>query len=714
LKKLAFLYLVFGLTLLSKAQAPTVHASNITFTNVYCERMDISWTSGNGSNRMLVVREGGAVNQFPSDGTYYTPSDSFAAAPDLGGGNRVLFNGTGNTASIRGLKKNTTYHFAVFEYNDFSTYEYYTDAGYPTANQLTENITADFDIDDSYQCLYQNSFTFTNNSSNSLNNSMSYEWRMGNGQRFFTEDVTYSYPTGAIYRVQLSARSTGCSDVLEKRDTVLMPFIVDFDLDNAFPGNDSIQCLGANLFSFENLYRKPPPIYGAIDRIRSTWTTSDGQTKNSINAAFSFTQSGVITVKLVQARQVSTGGDFCADSITKTYRVLPIPVVENQVSFSDTALCLNDNEFTFSHSAPDIVQTKWRYGDGDSATGNPVVHSYSAASVYYVDVEVEDMNGCTGVYTDSVEVFTPPNNFFTGLDSPYCIDDPVAQLVPNLDGGYFYGNNVDDAARTFNPNTLGQFEVGYVFTLGNCIDTTKQFTEVLPRPNFNLGSDTFICPNETVEFQVNLSGVNYTWSNQSRADSLIVSSEGTYWVEASNGQCSFRDSVEVRAVFPPVIEFSNYGDTTICGGQTIQLNVTADAGTAIWNDGYVGFSRTVDESGFYEVNVIHPCGNATGSADVNILPFACEIFIPNIFSPNDDNLNETFRPYGFFDFTRMEIFNEYGQLLYTSEVLEDGWDGTYDGTEVMQGMYYYVIYYNIIEEGGNVKKVASGSVKVIR
>jgi gliding motility-associated-like protein len=713
-KVFSLLFFICFAASFSLGQTPSIHASSITFSNVYCEEMEIGWTDGNGSRRIVVLREGAAVNQTPVDGTFYTADDSFGRAVDIGGGNKVVYNGANNSTRVRGLKKNTTYHVAIFEYNPTPTYNYLISAGYAAGSQLTENITANFSIDQSYQCFYQNEFNFTNLSSNTEGSSLNYEWRMGDGQRYFTQNVTHSYVDGGIFDVELIARSTGCTDRLTLRDTVLVPFIVDFGLDETFAENDSIQCLEDNFFNYKNLFKKPTPIYGLTDRIRSTWTTSDGQSKNSLNAAFKFSASGLITVKLVQERNVSNGGLFCADSISKVYEVLPVPVVENQVSFSDTALCLNDNVFDFSHNAPDIVRTTWDLGDGNISTDNPTQHTYNQAGIFLVEVEVEDINGCTGTYLDSVEVFTPPNNFFTDLDSPYCIDNQPIDLIPNLQGGFFYGDNVDASANTFTPNTLGDFEIGYVYTQGNCVDTSKQFTTVLPRPNFSLGRDTLICPNTSLELYVPLDNVNITWSSPSNDSTLTITEGGLYWAEANNGQCSFRDSVDVRPIEPPTIEFSRYGDTTICGGQTIDLVVNADAGTATWSDGYIGFTRVVDESGTYEVSVEHPCGDATASTNINILPFACEIFIPNAFSPNGDNLNETFKPLGFFDFTRMEIFNEYGQLLYETESLEeDGWNGTYKGQEVMGGMYYYVIYYTLIEDGSDVKKVASGYVKLM-
>lgn len=70
-----------------------------------------------------------------------------------------------------------------------------------------------------------------------------------------------------------------------------------------------------------------------------------------------------------------------------------------------------------------------------------------------------------------------------------------------------------------------------------------------------------------------------------------------------------------------------------------------------------------------------------------------KIFFPNAFSPNGDNLNESFKPtYLFVKNYEMRIYNRAGELLFVSNDIEQGWDGNYKGKEAQQGAYIYMVY----------------------
>lgn len=712
-------YLIFGflftLGFSLSAQPPTVHSSNIVISNVYCHYFNVSWTSGNGQKRVVFAREGSAVNVTPSYNQSYNANDSFGKGTIVGSDVYTVFNGTGNSFKIQNLKKNTTYYLAIFEFNANSgVYEYYTASGYATASQLTENITPNFTIDDTYQCLADNSFSFTNSSSNSRGESMTYSWDFGDKKSSTATDPVHVYTEGAIFKVVLTASSPGCKAPVTIQDTVGVPFITYFELDQSISGNDSQQCFTNNRFNLVNKFKVPPPIYGTWDRTKNKWSTTQGHSGTAADFDFIANNYGKITVKLIQSRQVSKGGEYCVDSFQRDFYVLPPPLKNVDVDFSDTLLCLNAGGFTFSHNGTDIAKTTWYFGDGSSSNQNPVTHDYASVGKYNVQLKVVDNYGCRDSMSDSVALVTTPNNFFTGLNGIYCINDPIVQLKPNLHGGTFKGGSVNATDSTFNPNAVGSYTVQYIYTLGNCIDTFTATTEVKDRPKVYLGKDTVICSGTTIPLDANTGagGFTYLWNNGSTDSTLDANSGGIYWVKISNGFCTGGDTISIRNVVLPSVDLGN--DTTICGGQKIHVKLKADAGTISWNDGSTEFERDLTESGFYQVTFNHPCGIVTDSVTIDILPYACEMFVPNIFSPNGDILNEFFRPLGFFKFTDMLIFDEYGMQLFYTDDLQKGWDGTYQDKKCQQGMYYYMIRYELPEGGSYVKKVAKGSVYLIQ
>tara|TARA_R110002096_G_scaffold278213_2_gene472231 strand:- start:3532 stop:11919 length:8388 start_codon:yes stop_codon:yes gene_type:complete len=98
---------------------PGTPASNIQFSSVGLNEMTVSFTPGNGNKRIVVAREGSAVSAGPTNGQTYSASSVFESGQDLGSGNYVIYNGTGNSVTLTGLSNTTTYHFAVYEYSGY-------------------------------------------------------------------------------------------------------------------------------------------------------------------------------------------------------------------------------------------------------------------------------------------------------------------------------------------------------------------------------------------------------------------------------------------------------------------------------------------------------------------------------------------------------------------------------------------------------------------
>ncbi len=97
--------------------APTVQASNITFTNVSTTSFKVNWTNGNGANRIVLIKSGSAVNFIPVNNTCYTANTVFSSGTQLGTGNYSVFSDVGNNCTITGLIANTSYYVAIYEYN---------------------------------------------------------------------------------------------------------------------------------------------------------------------------------------------------------------------------------------------------------------------------------------------------------------------------------------------------------------------------------------------------------------------------------------------------------------------------------------------------------------------------------------------------------------------------------------------------------------------
>ena len=79
------------------------------------------------------------------------------------------------------------------------------------------------------------------------------------------------------------------------------------------------------------------------------------------------------------------------------------------------------------------------------------------------------------------------------------------------------------------------------------------------------------------------------------------------------------------------------------------------------------------------------------------LPCACQFYVPNAFSPNQDGYNDVFLPNvssvcGIQSY-QIRIFNRWGGLVFESNNIQQGWDGKVKGSPAPQGAYFYTIQY---------------------
>jgi hypothetical protein len=101
---------------------PGAQASGFSATNITNSTMDLSWTNNSGDRVLVVARASSAVNGTPVSGTSYTANAAFGSGDVVGtAGNFAIYDGTGNTVSVSNLSASTTYHYAVFAYNNAGT-----------------------------------------------------------------------------------------------------------------------------------------------------------------------------------------------------------------------------------------------------------------------------------------------------------------------------------------------------------------------------------------------------------------------------------------------------------------------------------------------------------------------------------------------------------------------------------------------------------------
>jgi gliding motility-associated-like protein len=120
-----------------------------------------------------------------------------------------------------------------------------------------------------------------------------------------------------------------------------------------------------------------------------------------------------------------------------------------------------------------------------------------------------------------------------------------------------------------------------------------------------------------------------------------------------------------------------------------QLLATINAGTALT---YVDNTQDLlNQVVVYRITAIsNEAGITSSVSNTFIIIKEPNLFYPTAFTPNSDGLNDIFSVFGHFITTfEMKIFNRWGEMMFVTDDLEKGWDGTYNGSAVPEGTYVF-------------------------
>lgn len=237
----------------------------------------------------------------------------------------------------------------------------------------------------------------------------------------------------------------------------------------------------------------------------------------------------------------------------------------------------------------------------------------------------------------------------------------------------------------------------------------------LPPPEINLPGESFICPGGTVllepgPFQ------SYLWSDGSDGPVLVADQPGIYWVELRDDiGCLYRDSVWITAIEVPGVDLGE--DRMPCIGEILVLDAGFGDDYTIytWQDQSSERTLEVSNSGTYSVTAINPCGSGHDVVTVTYRNCAPMVAVPNAFSPDGDGLNDVFRAVGAnVTNLRLQVYNRWGQMIFSCKGGGDGWDGTVNGVPCPGDVYVWVLRYDSESLDTPVSETLKGTVVLIR
>ncbi len=391
---------------------------------------------------------------------------------------------------------------------------------------------------------------------------------------------------------------------------------------------------------------------------------------------------------------VTAAGCSGHDAITIGEKPLPIADLPN-----DTVLCEG------ASIVLDVTQAGATYLWTDGLTQGS--RTVTTSGTYAVTVELDGCTAGDGVWIDVVQ----PIVVDLGPDTVLC---PGEQLVLTV---FPQGAVVDWSTGATSPqisvSTAGTYAV--VIDRQGCLSTDAITVGVTPVPVPDLGMDRVLCEGETTLLVVDAPGATLTWQDGSTAGSFLVDGPGLYSATVELDGCTMSDAVTIT--YDPIVRTTGLaGQQVLCFGEEIVLSAAIPGAQYQWSNGATTPSITVRAPGTFTVAATGSCIDARDTVVVTEGACTPQFLVPNAFTPDGDGHNDTFVP-----FARttpreyqLRIFDRWGMEVFASQAVGLGWDGTFNGQDVPDGVYVWTVRYKSLGDDGVRNGELRGHVTLLR
>lgn len=439
---------------------------------------------------------------------------------------------------------------------------------------------------------------------------------------------------------------------------------------------------------------------GPVDNF--LWYFGDGDSSTVENPSHGYF-NGQYTVTLITSSDIS-----CVDPDTTTIELdITAPVLSN---YQEIIKCPSDTQFLMGSSPFTIVSTTWQ--ENFDQLSFPAVESG-----LYIGKSIQD-NNCE--YIDSILIInlpSPSNTTNIGL----CPLDTIQINSPLTDIGSTYVWNTGDTTAAIDINREGIYVVR---SRGNdCVQVDSFIVTDAP---YSATYSTSIekCENEVAVLEITeKNNVDFVqWNTGETSTSISPQAGGlyiatTYFVD----RCAVIDSFFVTSnifVEPTLDSIST------CEGNLEELSSrdTSAVASYLWSTGDDSQSINVLESGRYSVTTSKPLTcDQVNTFDVIVLPRITEddFYFPNAFSPNDDGINDIFRPFFGPDIIvldyDLQVFDRWGNQVFNSDSVDIGWNGIIKRKDQETGVYVYQCRIQAVScQGENADLQFHGDISIIK
>lgn len=482
------------------------------------------------------------------------------------------------------------------------------------------------------------------NNSNISSGTINYSWDFGDGTPADNNaNPSHNYATAGTYDIIL-AGSSGANCITYDTNTVIV-----YDKPSANFNIPNV-CYGINS-QFTNTSQIPIVVNG--DSI-NTWEWDvnvdgaiDYTTKDATNMYGS--EGGHNTTLIV------TTMFGCKDTITQPVTVWPLPVVD----YTPTEVCLHENTqfndltvISNTYTTNNPTNWQWDFGDGTTSNQQNPTHTYGSEGFYNTQLIVTSNHGCIDSLSKVVTVNPLPKIDITSTDPAGCTEHCIT---------FMNNSNITSGSLT-----------SFVWSMGNG-DTLSSSSPSYCYTNTSLGVDNY-----SIYYQA-------TSDKGCKSDTIMPGYVTVYPAVYAD----FSSSPDDIYITDPV---ANFDDKSLVPNQWL-WDFGDGAQSTLTNP-----THQYPDTGSYLVTLF--VENQYGCTDtirkwVEVKP---EVFfyVPNTFTPNGDGANDMFAPLGYGIVDKdyiMYIYDRWGELIFETHNLFEGWDGTVKGDDVQIDTYVVRIHY---------------------
>ncbi|MCX7651154.1 MAG: gliding motility-associated C-terminal domain-containing protein [Flavobacteriales bacterium] len=219
----------------------------------------------------------------------------------------------------------------------------------------------------------------------------------------------------------------------------------------------------------------------------------------------------------------------------------------------------------------------------------------------------------------------------------------------------------------------------------------------LPQVNILQNSPLVACSGNTVQLEA-IANTPVQWNNGLTTNTVSVNASGTYVVTASNTCGTASDSVQVIITGPQagIVADPPSGNAPL----NVLLSSSSTGATGLsWNIAGATYTSNSFNHVFYEAgtyDVVLVASDDNGCSDTATLKIVVgdqfEVFIPNVFTPNGDGINDEFKIVATgVKLFRCTIFNRWGNEIFSWDDVNEGWNGkSVFGGRAPSGVYVFV------------------------